>query len=183
MTRKRTGESVTEALTSVCPTCEGRGRVASSDTVSLWIERDLRRAMDEPGNAFFVECSLAVCEALIGADGENVEELEHLLRRGLFIRSDPALAHDEYRIQSGTIDNFDKTIMQFRRAQVLECAVRASMLNGSDKAVGWTDDGYYIELLDGDAYVGRRVKICLEDIRRSFAVGSVIMPGATRPSM
>jgi predicted RNA-binding protein with TRAM domain len=49
--------------------------------------------------------------------------------------------------------------------------------------VGWTDDGYYIELLDGDAYVGRRVKICLEDIRRSFAVGSVIMPGATRPSM
>lgn len=183
MTRKRTGESVTEALTSVCPTCEGRGRVASSDTVSLWIERDLRRAMDEPGNAFFVECSLAVCEALIGADGENVEELEHLLRRGLFIRSDPTLAHDEYRIQSGTIDNFDKTIMGFRRAQVLECTVRASMLNGSDKAVGWTDDGYYIELLDGDAYVGRRVKICLEDIRRSFAVGSVIMPGATRPNM
>ena len=40
MTRKRTGESVTEALTSVCPTCVGRGRVPSSDTISLWVERD-----------------------------------------------------------------------------------------------------------------------------------------------
>ena len=27
--------------------------------------------MSQPGNAFLVECSLAVCEALIGPDGEN----------------------------------------------------------------------------------------------------------------
>jgi len=180
MTRKRTGESVTEALTSVCPMCTGRGRVASSDTVSLWVERDLRRAMEEPGNAFLVDCSTAVCEALIGPDGENVEELEHLLRRALYIRSNPTLGQDEYTIQSGTIEGFDRQIMGFRRAQVLECNVRASMLGGAQKAVGWTDGGYYIELVDGDAYVGRRVKICLEDIRRSFAVGSVIMPGVAR---
>ncbi|MGI8922610.1 MAG: Rne/Rng family ribonuclease [Fimbriimonadales bacterium] len=180
MTRKRTGESVTEALTSVCRTCDGRGRVPSSDTVSLWVERDLRRAMDESGNAFYVDCSPAVCESLIGADGENVEELEHLLSRALFIRADQAVGLDEYTIQSGTIDQFDKSVMGFRRAQVLECNVRSSQLNGSNKAVGWTDGGYYIELVEGEGYIGRRVKICLEDIRRSFAVGSVIMPGLTR---
>jgi ribonuclease G len=180
MTRKRTGESVTEALTSVCPSCLGRGRVPSSDTVSLWVERDLRRALEEPGNAFLVECNPAVCEALIGADGENVEELEHLLRRALYIRSNPALGQEDYTIRSGSMEEFDKEVMGFRRAQVLECNVRASSLAGSNKAVGWTDGGYYIELAEGDAYVGRRVKICLEDIRRSFAVGSVIMPGLVR---
>jgi ribonuclease G len=183
MTRKRTGESVTEALTDVCPTCTGRGRVPSSDTVSLWVERDLRRAMEEPGNAFLVDCSPAVCEALIGADGENVEELEHLLRRALYIRSNPTLSQDEYTLKSGTIEEFDREVMGFRRAQVLECNVRASQLPGSSKAVGWTDGGYYIELVDGDTYVGRRVKICLDDIRRSFAVGSVIMPGVVREMM
>lgn len=180
MTRKRTGESVTEAITSVCPTCAGRGRVPSSDTVSLWVERDLRRALEEPGNAFFVECSPAVCEALIGADGENVEELEHVLRRALFMRSNPAMGHEDYILESGSIEDFDERLMGFRRAQVLECNVRASLLPGSNKAVGWTDGGYYIELIEGENYVGRRVKICLEDIRRSFAVGSVIMPGVVR---
>lgn len=180
MTRKRTGESVTEAITAVCPTCSGHGRVPSSETISLWVERDLRRALDEPGEAFYVECSTAVCEALIGADGENVEELEHILRRGLYIRSNPTLAFEDYTIQIGTSEELDKHTMGYRRAQVLECNVRRSSLQGSNKPVGWTDDGYYIELLDGESYVGRRVKVCLEDIRRSFAVGSVILPGVVR---
>lgn len=180
MTRKRTDESVTEAITEVCPSCLGRGRVPSSETVSLWVERDLRRALGDAGNAFLVECSPAVCEALIGPDGENVEDLEHLLRRGLYLRSNPVLNHEDYTIRSGTIDDFDKEVMGYRRAQVLECNVRNSTIEGASKVIGWTDDGYYIELIEGDSYVGRRVKVCLEDIRRSFAVASVIMPGVVR---
>jgi ribonuclease G len=180
LTRKRTDESVTEALTTVCPTCTGQGRVPSNDTVSLWVERDLRRQLSDPGNAFLVECSPAVCESLIGADGENVENLEHLLRRAIYVRANPALPHDQYHIRTGTIEEFDQEVMGFRRAQVVECNVRQSLLNGSEKAVGWTDGGYYIELIEGDPHVGRRVKVCLEDIRRSFAVASVIMSGAVR---
>lgn len=180
LTRKRTDESVTEALTSVCPTCSGQGRVPSNDTVSLWVERDLRRQLSEPGNAFMVECSPAVCEALIGPDGENVENLEHLLRRAIYVRANPALPHDEYTIRSGTIEEFDREVMGFRRAQVVECNVRPSQLNGAEKSVGWTDGGYYIELMDGEGHVGKRVKVCLEDIRRSFAVASVIISSAPR---
>jgi ribonuclease G len=180
LTRKRTDESVSQALTSVCPTCSGQGRVPSNDTVSLWVERDLRRQLSDPGNAFLVECSPAVGEALIGADGENVENLEHLLRRAIYVRSNPTLPHDEYSIRAGTIEELDREVMGFRRAQVVECNVRNSMLSGSEKAVGWTDGGYYIELIEGDVHVGRRVKVCLEDIRRSFAVASVILSGKVR---
>ena len=180
MTRKRTGESVTESITSSCPTCGGRGRVPSSQTVSLWVERDLRRQLGQPGNAFLVECSPAVSEALIGPDGENVEELEHSLRRGLFIRSNPTLTQDEYTITDGTIEEFERKVMGYRRAQVVECNVRESVLQGPSKAIGWTDSGYFIELTDGEQHIGRRVKVCLEDIRRSFAAGSVILTGSTR---
>ncbi|MEO7453790.1 MAG: Rne/Rng family ribonuclease [Fimbriimonadales bacterium] len=179
MTRKRTGESVTQSITSACITCGGRGRVPSSQTVSLWVERDLRRQMSSPGNAFLVECSLAVCEALIGPDGENIEELEHSLRRGLFIRSNPTLGQEEYIITEGTIDDLERKVMGYRRAQVVECNVRESVLTAM-KAVGWTDTGYYIELVDGEAHIGKRVKVCLEDIRRSFAAGSVILAGSAR---
>jgi ribonuclease G len=178
ITRKRTGESVTEAITDVCPMCEGRGRISSKETVSLWIERDMWRRINDPGNAFLIECHPAAVEALIGADGENVEELEHEMRRGIYIRANFDMEYEEYDISSGTIEEFDRQQMGFRRAQVLECNVRRSAFDNLNKIVGWTDGGYYIELLDGADYVGHRAKVCLQDIRRSFAVADVILPGA-----
>ncbi len=177
ITRKRTGESVTEAITNVCPMCEGRGRIASSDTVGLWIEREMRRKLHEPGNAFYVECHPAVVESLIGSDGEDIEELEHELKRGLYIRANFDFEYEDFEIESGQIEDFDKRYMGFRRAQVLECNVRRSNSDSSNKALGWTDSGYYVELLDGQEHVGHRAKVVLQDIRRSFAVADVIFPG------
>lgn len=180
MTRKRTGESVTESITATCPSCAGRGRVPSSQTVSLWVERDLRRELAQSGNAFLVECSPAVCEALVGPDGENVEDLEHLLRRALYIRSVPTLSQEEYTITPSTIEDLERKAMGYRRAQVIECNVRESTQQTPPKAVGFTDSGYLIDVVDGEAHVGKRVKVCLEDIRRSLATGSVILTGAPR---
>ncbi len=177
LTRKRTGESVTQEITEICPMCQGVGRIASKETVSLWIERDMWRKMREPGNAFFVECHPAAVEALIGLDGENVEELEHAMRRGIYIRANFDMEYEEYEIRSGTIEEFDRELMGYRRAQVLEVNVRRSSFENVGKVVGWTDGGFYIELGDGMDYVGGRAKVCLQDIRRSYAVAEVIMPG------
>jgi ribonuclease G len=178
ITRKRTGESVTEAISDICPMCSGRGRISSKETVSLWIERDMWRKINEQGNAFLVECHPAVVEALIGVDGENVEDLEHEMRRGVYIRANFDMDYEEYEIRSGTIEQFDREVMGFRRAQVLEVNVRRSAFANTNKVVGWTDGGYYIELIDGADYVGHRAKVVLQDIRRSYAVGDVILPGA-----
>jgi ribonuclease G len=175
ITRKRTGESVTEAITTVCPLCAGRGRIASSDTVAIWIEREMRRRVHEPGDAFHVVAHPAVVESLIGADGEAVEELEHDLQRGLYIRASFDVGYEEFAVTAGTIDEFDRRSMNVRRAQVVECTVRRSSLDAG-KAVGWTDGGYYIELLDGEDHIGERVKVVLQDLRRAFGVGDVIQP-------
>jgi len=177
LTRKRTGESVTQEITEICPMCAGVGRIPSKETVSLWIERDMWRKAREAGNAFLVECSPAAVEALIGLDGENVEMLEHEMRRGIYIRANFDLEHEEYEIRSGTIEEFDRLYMGYRRAQVLEVNVRRSAFENVGKVVGWTDNGFYIELLEGSDYIGGRAKICLQDIRRSYAVGDVILPG------
>lgn len=181
LTRKRTGESVTQEITEPCPMCAGVGRIPSKDTVSLWIERDMWRKIHEAGNAFVVECHPAVVEALIGLDGENVEELEHQMRRGIYIRANFDMEYEEYEIRSGTIEEFDRKFMGFRRAQVLEANVRRSAFENANKVVGWTDSGFYIELLDGMDYVGGRAKVCLQDIRRAYAVADVILPGAPNP--
>jgi hypothetical protein len=70
--------------------------------------------------------------------------------------------------------------MGYRRAQVLEVNVRRSAFENQAKTSGWTDGGYYVELLDGTDFVGGRAKVVLQDIRRSFAVGDVILPGRGR---
>lgn len=178
LTRKRTGESVTEAITDVCPMCEGRGRTPSKETVSLWIERDLWRKVGEPGNAFLVECHPSAVETLIGFDGENVEDLEHQMRRGIFIRANFDMQHEEYEIRSGSIEEFEREWMGYRRAQVLEVNVRRSAFENSTRTVGWTDDGYFVELIDGGEFIGHRAKVTLLDIRRSYGVAEVIVPGS-----
>jgi ribonuclease G len=177
VTRKRTGESVTQEITEICPMCAGVGRIPSKETVSLWIERDMWRKMREPGNAFLVECSPAAVEALIGLDGENVEMLEHEMRRGIYIRANFDLEHEEYEIKSGAIEDFDRLYMGFRRAQVLEVNVRRSAFDNAGKVVGWTDNGFYIELIEASEYIGGRARVNLQEIRRSYAVADVIMPG------
>lgn len=177
LTRKRTGESVTQEITEPCPMCAGVGRIPSKDTVSLWIERDMWRKIHDSGNAFLVECHPAVVEALIGLDGENVEELEHEMRRGIYIRANFDMEYEEYEIRSGTIEDFDRKLMGYRRAQVLEANVRRSAFEHANKVIGWTDSGFYIELIDGMEHVGGRAKVCLQDIRRAYAVADVILPG------
>lgn len=179
ITRKRTGESITETINEVCPLCEGIGRVTSKETVSLWIERDLFRKNGEPGNAFLIKCHPSVVEALIGGDGASIEELEHELRRGIYIRADFDIDYDDYEIISGTIEQFDHNYMRSIRVQALQCNVRRSELEGMNRIIGWTDDGYFMELIDADNEVGHRVDVVPRDIRRSFAVAQAIKRGQT----
>jgi ribonuclease G len=177
LTRKRTGESVTQELTEVCPMCAGVGRIPSKDTVSLWIERDMWRKIQEPGNAFLIECHPSVVEALIGLDGDNVELLEHEMRRGIFIRANFDMEYEEYEITTGNIEDFDRRVMGYKRAQVVEANVRRSVYENVPKVIGWTDNGYYVELLDGKEHIGGRAKVLIQDLRRSYAVGDVIHSG------
>jgi ribonuclease G len=182
LTRKRTGESVTQEITEICPMCMGVGRIPSKETVSLWIERDMRRRMADAGNAFLVEAHPAVVEALIGLDGESVEELEHEIRKGIYIRANFDLEYEEYEITAGTLEEFDKEFMNYRRANVMEVNVRRSAFEGASKVVGWTDDGFYIELVNAAESIGQRAKVVLHDIRRSYAVAELIINSVPRSS-
>lgn len=177
LTRKRTGESVTQEITEICPMCLGVGRIASKETLSLMIEREMRNRRGEPGNAFFVEAHPAVVEALIGLDGESVEELEHEIRRGIYIRANFDFEYDEYEITSGTLDQFDAELMNYRRAQVIEVNVRRSAFENINRAIGWTDDGFFIELINGQESIGHRSRVAIYDLRRSFGVADLIQPG------
>ena len=119
-------------------------------------------------------------EALHRCLDEDWFLLEHELKRGLYIRANFDFEYDEYEIKTTTIEEMDAKMLDTRRAQVVDCGVRSSSVNGLDKIIGWTDEGYYIELLTGQEMVGHRSKVIIQDVRRSFAVGDVIVAGAVK---
>ncbi len=72
MTRKRTGETISETVGEACPYCQGRGRVASAMSISIEAERALKKvASESDSKAFVVHVNPRVALHLIGPRGEG----------------------------------------------------------------------------------------------------------------
>jgi ribonuclease G len=183
MTRKRTGETLTGFMTDDCPYCKGRGHLASAESVSLVVERDLRKQVNDPKNArkeaLLITCHPEVAELLIGPDGATVAEMERQMQRALYVRADYDAHIEKFSIDGGDIAEMDKNRQAYKRAQVVECRIARSQLKEPGKCIGWAD-GYLLDLDDGAKYIGQRAKVRILDVRRSYAIGQV-MPGSNRP--
>jgi ribonuclease G len=183
MTRKRTGETLSGFMTDECPYCKGRGHLPSAESVSLHVERDLRRqAIDQKNarkDAFLITCHPEVAELIIGPEGATVEEIERQMQRAIYVRADEKAHIETYAITAGDMNEFEKSRLNIRRTQVVECHIMRSLLKEPNKCVGWAD-GYLLDLDDGHRFVGQKAKVRVTEVRRSFGAGQLI-PGSNRP--
>lgn len=176
MTRKRTGETVSEVLTDACPYCGGRGRIFSTETTAIQIERELRRVCGESDDeALLVWAHPEVAAQLIGAGGEIVERLERELRRAIYIRADELLHREKYRVIPGDLQEFNRRLLPYRGGQIIEGLVEESGIITAPHSIAWSD-GYFIDVVNGGEHPGERVKIRLSQTSRSFAFGEVVKP-------
>jgi ribonuclease G len=176
MTRKRTGETVTDFLTEPCEYCGGRGKLPSAETVSLMAERELHRAVRNAKNkkdALLITCHPDVAELLIGQDGDNIDRIERDLQRAIYVRSDVEQHLEKLDVVPTDMSELDKRFGGLRRQQVIECRVTRSMVQPEPAVVGWSD-GYLLELNDGKRYVGQKVRARIMEQRRSYATATVI---------
>ncbi len=97
MTRKRTGESLANRLQVTCPCCGGHGLLLSAETVAGNIEREIREQVREDGAKFFhVIASPQVVLALIGDQGQFIDELEEELGCEIYARGDNSKHPESY---------------------------------------------------------------------------------------
>lgn len=182
MTRKRTGETITDFLTEPCAYCGGRGKLPSAETISILAERALRRAVrngKKEREALLITCHPEVAELLIGPDGQTVDQIEREIQRAIYVRADHDMHLEKFDIVPGDIAEFDKRYASYKRAQVVECRVARSLVHPDPTVVGWAD-GYLLELDNAKKFIGQRVKAKITDIRRSYAM-AVVIPGSNRP--
>ncbi len=174
MTRKRTGETIGEAMTEGCPYCQGRGRVKSPETVSIELERELRRLVSETDEeAFVVTVNPEVAVHLIGPMGETIDEIERRLKRAIYVRANEELHIEKSEIVPGNMQEVDEHMLPFKPSEVVECQVVRNPFSLLPRSTAWLD-GYLIDLSNGGKYIGQTVKAKLTETKRSYALGEVV---------
>ncbi len=103
MTRQRHSESVRSAVYDDCPYCKGRGKVKSSVTMSVEIQRKLseilkKRQRDESDFQLRVVVNPTVLERLRNEDERIITEMEKRYFGKLLFRPDPAFHPEQFKI-------------------------------------------------------------------------------------
>ena len=176
MTRKRTGETISEIVNEACPYCQGRGMILSPESVSIQIERELRKLSSEVDDeAFIVTAESEVAEYLIGAGGQAVDHIEKHIRRAVYVRGNPDFHIEKYEILPGDLQEIERQMLPFKKSQIVECEVVRSPFISLPRSSAWAN-GYMLDLANGGKYIGQRVKARLTSISRSIAEGEVLSP-------
>jgi ribonuclease G len=103
MTRQRHTESVRASVYDDCPYCKGRGKVKSSLTMSVEIQRKLgeilkKRSRDESDFQLRIVVHPSVLQRLRTEDEKLITEMEKRYFGKLLFRSDPALHAEQFKI-------------------------------------------------------------------------------------
>ncbi|MHB0999029.1 MAG: Rne/Rng family ribonuclease [Armatimonadota bacterium] len=176
MTRKRTGETISEIVNQACPYCQGHGVVLSAESVSIQVERDIRKmAADVDDEAFIVTVHPDVAEYLIGANGQLVEDIEKRIRRAVYVRANPYSHVEQFDILPGDLQEIEKQMLPYRKSQIVEGEVVRNPFVSLPRAAAWTN-GYMVDLSNGGKFIGQKVKIKMNKVSRSYAEGEVLGP-------
>jgi len=95
MTRERKRESTVSLLTEACPECHGSGRVLSSESIRIKIQRDIQNlTLGRPGGNLRVIVHPMLLEAL----KKKHSMIEENVHRSVRLLADPLLTWEDYRI-------------------------------------------------------------------------------------
>jgi ribonuclease G len=105
MTRQRHSESVHQAVYDDCPYCKGRGKVKSTETMSVEIQRKLveilkKRGRDESDFQLRIVVNPVVLDRLRKEDEKHLIELEKRYFGKLSFRAEPTLHAEQFKIMN-----------------------------------------------------------------------------------
>ncbi len=100
ITRKRVKQSLERALCQPCPYCSGSGMVKSIATTCYGIYHEIEKMRNhlDTRSEVMIRVHPDVARALREAESNVVEEIRHLLRRDVTIKSDPTLHIEHFNI-------------------------------------------------------------------------------------
>jgi ribonuclease G len=175
MTRQNVTEGVREIMTRPCPTCDGEGVIRSEETIAIDVERRLRDHVKEHREeAFLVQLNPRVTHQFTQHGNRMLLELEADTGRWFHFEGSEGLPLDHFAVTSaGTRAEVEERALPFREGEeVLVHIVEPHMYNVDDAVA--KIDGYVIEVTGGQAYVGDKRLVRIDDVGRTAAVASLV---------
>jgi ribonuclease G len=99
MTRKRTTESLERQLCEACPTCNGRGNLKTSETVTYEIFREITRAVRQfEAATLMVLAAPKVVTKILEEESAAVAELEEFIGKTIRFQPEENYAQEQYDV-------------------------------------------------------------------------------------
>jgi len=176
MTRQNTTDGARGILTRTCPTCLGRARVMSDETMALNVERRVRAlAQRSPAKAWLIEVSGGVAERL---SGDRLKKLEKQVGRRVFFEGGAGLPVETFRVLSeGTAVHVQEQRIPVKEGQEVELELEFSLTYSPRDAVGYID-GYMVIVEGGRQSLGQRCKVRISATARTGAYATVLKQGS-----
>ncbi|MGE5528279.1 MAG: Rne/Rng family ribonuclease [Patescibacteria group bacterium] len=175
ITRKKVRQSLSELLQDDCPCCHGAGRVISQQTLALAAERRIQYlCQGEKDEALLLALNPAVAAPLIGPGGANLARIEEEAGRSLFIKGREDVEPGEVKILArGSRAEMEALALPVREGEIQEIEVREAHVNNPADGIARIE-GYIIDVEGGGRFVGRRVKVQIGRVFRTYAKGRVL---------
>jgi len=172
MTRQNTTDGARGIMTRACPTCSGKGRVLSEETMALSVERRVRGlARKSQAKAWLIEVSGGVADRLSGA---RLKRLEKQIGRRVFLEGGSALPVESFRVISeGSLAHVEEQRIPVREGQEVTVELEFSLTYSPRDAVGYVD-GYMVIVEGGRQHLGKRRKVRITDTARTGARATVL---------
>ena len=175
MTRQNVSEGVREIMNKTCPTCEGEGVVRSEETIAIDVERRLRKLVKgSKSEAFLVQVHPRVAAILIGGGGKPLRELEEATGKVFHFHGTEGSALDTFAItEEGTRDDVEHRALPFKQGEEVLIRIEEPHMYNIDDAIAKID-GYVISISGAAPFVGEKVLVRIDEVKRTAAYASVI---------
>ncbi|MFP4496848.1 MAG: ribonuclease E/G [Vulcanimicrobiota bacterium] len=170
LTRKRIGKDLDELLRVQCPYCGGKGRVLSEETICIRARREIRNVgQDTKVEALLVTVHPRIGMDLLGWEGEDLEHLEELFGKPIYLRVDPVIHVERIDIESVTNKKvIEEKIVQLAPGQELE--LKVDEVFGLNLQNGMCIyKGNLIEVIQAGNRIGQKVKMIITLVAKSYA--------------
>jgi len=174
MTRKRTGENLTEFLRDKCPYCEGRASIQDTVTTATGIDRQIReRAAKEDVVAYLVAMHPEVAVEFIGEHGHALEKLEQETGKAIYVRPDATAHRERSAIGPADVPSMDRLMRGLKPGKVLDLAIVSHGSGDDVRPVAW-HNGILVSVPNGAAHIGQTHSVKLTQVSRSYMVGDLV---------
>jgi ribonuclease G len=179
MTRQNTTDGARGILTKTCPTCQGKARILSEETMALTVQRRLRDLTRvSPAKAWLIEINKAVADRMC-VDGQ-FKDLEKETGKHIFCEGSQSLPVDAFRvICEGTLAEVEAQRIPVREGLELEVECEFALTYSPRDAVAYVD-GYMIIVEGGKPFLGQRRKVKITATSRTGAFATLVAAGKGR---